>query len=102
MALEQDDTPRFLAFVEPERTIVTDRRRASDQPHPDQIAECVGVAEFYGVNLGPHGPDAIRRVLCAAMAWSARRDALELQHSRLRDRVDVWKSERPAVEAGTV
>jgi hypothetical protein len=80
------------------RTIVEDRRRQSDRPHPDQILECMGVLEFYGGDPGPMGEDVIRRILVAAQAWTARRDHEERQHAQLRDSVSRWAGARKTPE----
>lgn len=55
---------------------MTDRRRESRerqpwQPHPDQIASCVGVWEFYKDSNMPL-EDKIRRVIVEAKAWADR------------------------------
>lgn len=65
------------------------RERQFWQPHPDQIRDCAGVAEFYGIDLGPMGEDAIRRVIVAALAWEERRAHEERQHARLRDGAEI-------------
>lgn len=76
------------------RALVDDRRRQSDQPHPDQIAECADTYRFYVGQFADDPEELVRRILCAALGWTQRRDALELQHARLRDKVDAWKVTR--------
>lgn len=76
------------------RSIVSDRRRTLEQPHPDQIAECADTFRFYAGQFAESDPEElVRRILVTAVGWTKRRDALELQHARLRDRVDAWKTE---------
>jgi hypothetical protein len=67
-----------------ERRLV-DRARQDWQPDPELVRECAGVFEFYGGDCGPMGEDVVRRVLSAAAAWHARKDAEERRHAALRD-----------------
>jgi hypothetical protein len=84
---KQDDTPTKPSLIVERR--LTEPARQDWQPDPALIAECAGVFRFYGAELGfelgPLGEDVVRRVLVAAAAWHARKDAEERAHARRRD-----------------
>ncbi len=54
-------------------------------PHPDAIAEALGVLEAHGGHAGPHPHDALRCVLAAVRAWEQRHEAEERAHAQRRD-----------------
>ncbi len=54
-------------------------------PHPDCIAEALGVLEAHGGHAGPHPEETMHCVLAAVQAWQERAAAEEREHARRRD-----------------
>lgn len=82
-----EDTPTKPS-MQVERRLL-ERARQDWQPDPELVRECAGVFEFYGGDFGPLGEDVVRRVLSAAAAWHARKDAEERAHARRRGDLEL-------------
>ncbi len=54
-------------------------------PHPDCLAEALGVLEAHGGHAGPHPEEAMHCVLAAVQAWQERAAAEEREHEQRRD-----------------
>lgn len=76
MSFNDEDPTRPIAPVADRRSHDRKPELEPFQPSPEEITAAVAAANWYGVSLGIHGRDAVRRMLVAAARSRAYDDGL--------------------------